>query len=270
MSLRTISRSAVGGYVKLLRLPWDAAFARARAPERIIPGGRLPWTASKHGCAASPAERCETTNSCETPNGGDWPRTNAPGPTACGQSAQRRSEHADERLSDRVKEAQQQRRQAAGQAAGRKKTAEQRRQAESTRIAAVESRRRRANESAAAAKQEAIEHRSKRARLQQLDEEADALAKEAGRADREERVAAPTSSRGQGEGRAQAGAGLGTHATSRRRHRAGEADTGPVEAAAAGGQPDARRVASVGDRAPVAQAHAHACDGTARQPGPRA
>ena len=57
-----------------------------RAPERIIPAGRLPWTASKHGCAASPAERCETTNSCETPNGGDWPRTNAPAPAACGQT----------------------------------------------------------------------------------------------------------------------------------------------------------------------------------------
>jgi colicin import membrane protein len=177
MNLRTISRSAVGGYLKLLRLPWDAAFAARTSTGENHSGGTLAldrFEARLRGIAGRALRDDELVRDAERRRLAADERARAGRLRAAAQS---RSEHADERFADRVKEAQQQRRQAAGQAAGRKKTAEQRRQAESRRIAAVESRRRRANERTAAAKQEAIEHRSKRARLQQLDEEADALAK---------------------------------------------------------------------------------------------
>jgi colicin import membrane protein len=178
MSMRTISRSAVGAYVKALRLPFDAAVSmRARngrtdqsratttldrfeATFRSIAGRtlgdqELQRDAERRRLAAAERERA------------DGLRT----------EAERRSELAEERLSEKEEKAEQQRRQAARRAADLKKRAEQRRKAETRRIADLESQRRRASEKAKGRRAEAIEGRSKRARLKQLDVEADGLAK---------------------------------------------------------------------------------------------
>jgi colicin import membrane protein len=177
MSMRTISRSAVGGYIKLLRLPWDAAFAARASTGENHSGGTIVldrFEARLRSIAGRALHDDELVRDAERRRLAADERARA---GRLRVDAQRRSEHAEERLTGRVKEAQQQRRQAARQAADRKKDAERRRQAESRRIDALEARRRRANESAAAAKEEAIEHRSKGARLQQLDEEAHTLAR---------------------------------------------------------------------------------------------
>ena len=126
MSLRTISRSAVGGYIKLLRLPLDAAVGlRTRNGGMALREGPSPSTVSKHACGASPAGRWATKNWCGTPSAGGWPRMSASGPAALRAEAQGGSELAEERLSEKEEKAEQQRRQAARRAAERKKRAEQ-------------------------------------------------------------------------------------------------------------------------------------------------
>lgn len=178
MSLRTISRSAVGGYVKLLRLPFDGAarlrprneedgpsrgtlaLDRFEATFRRVAGGmlgddELVQDATRRRVAVDERQRAFRLRA----------------------EAGRRTDLAEERLSANEEKAEQQRRQASQRAAERKRQAEKRRQSESGRIAEDEARRRRANENAAAQRAEAIEDRSKRSQLRQLDREADALAK---------------------------------------------------------------------------------------------
>jgi hypothetical protein len=178
MSLRTISRSAVGGYVKLLRLPLDAAVGartrngRADHSDGTIRLDRLE--ATLRGIAG------RTLRDEELVRDANRRRLAADERERAGRlrvEAQTRSEHADQQLSSKEQKADQRRRQAARHTADRKQRAEQRRQAETRRIADLQSRRRAANEQATARKEEAIEDRVKRTRLQQLEEEADALAK---------------------------------------------------------------------------------------------
>ena len=178
MSARTISRSVVGGYVKLLRLPFDAAVGlRTRNGRRDLSVGTITldrFEARLRSIAG------HTLRDDELVRDADRRRLAADERERAGHlraEAQRRSEHAEERLSEREKKADQQRRQAARRAADRKKRAEQQQGAETRRIAGLETRRRRANEKATARKAEAIDDRSKRSRLRQLDQEADALAK---------------------------------------------------------------------------------------------
>jgi hypothetical protein len=178
MTLRTISRSAVGGYIRLLRLPLNAAVGlrtrngrtdtsattlrldRLEATLRRVAGRtlgdeELVRDADRMLIAADERERAGRLRA----------------------EAQRRSERADERLSEREEQAELQRRRAAERAASRKKQADKQRLAERRRIEKIEAQRRRANENGAARREQAIEDRSKRSRLQQLDKEADALAK---------------------------------------------------------------------------------------------
>jgi hypothetical protein len=178
MSLRTISRSAVGGYVKLLRLPLDAAVGlRTRNGGTDLSGGKITldrFEARLRRIAGRTLRDNELVRDAERRRLAADERERAGRLRA---EAQRRSEHAEERLSEREKKAEHQRREAARRAADRRKRAERQREVESRRVADLESRRRRANEKATTRKAKAIDGRSKRARLQQLDEEADALAK---------------------------------------------------------------------------------------------
>lgn len=173
MSMRTTSRSAVRGYVKLLRLPLDAA-----AGMRTRNGGRIGLDrleAVVLGVAGRTLRDEELVRDGERVRLAADERERAARLRA---DAQTRSEVAEKRLSEKEETAEQQRREAARRAADRKKRADQQRQAETRRVAGVESQRRRASQTAQARKEEAIEGRAKRVRLEQLDEEADALAKQ--------------------------------------------------------------------------------------------
>ena len=178
MSLRTISRSAVGGYVKLVRAPLDVA---VRLRPRNRGNDHAPGTIALDRFEArlrSIAGR--TLGDEELVRDADRRRLAADERERAGRlraEAHRRSEFAAGRLSEKEEQAGQQRRRAAQRAAERKQQAGTRRQAETRRIADVEARRRRANKNEAVRKEAAIDDRSKRARLQQLDREADALAK---------------------------------------------------------------------------------------------
>jgi colicin import membrane protein len=181
MSLRTVSRSAIGGYVKLLRLPLDASVGlRARNGASGPSAGTIAidrFEARLRRVAGKTLRDEELVRDAERRRLAADERQRS---LDLRTEAQKRSQHAEERLSEKESQAEQQRRAAARRSADRKKRAVQQRKAESRRIAEIESRRRRANEKATVDKEEEIEDRSKRARLQQLDEEADALAKRQG------------------------------------------------------------------------------------------
>jgi hypothetical protein len=178
MSPRTISRSAIVGCVKLLRLPWDATVTmRTRnggknLSQTTIALDRLE--ARVLGIAGRTLRDDELVVDAERRKEAADERERAGRLRA---EAEARSEHAEERLSEQQRLANQQRRQAVRRAADRKKRADQRSKAEGRRIAGLQSRRRIANEKVTARKAKAIDDRSKRSRLQQLDHEADALAK---------------------------------------------------------------------------------------------
>jgi hypothetical protein len=179
MSLRTISRSAIGGYFKLLRLPLDAAFAlRPRNRQGDSSGATIAldrMEATLRGIAGRTLGDEELVRDAERRRLAANERERA---RRLRSEAEKRSEQAGERLSKKAEKADHQRHRASQRATERKKQAEQSRRAETRRIAEIEARRRRASKNAAARKEEAIEDRSKRARLQQLNGEADALAKQ--------------------------------------------------------------------------------------------
>lgn len=174
MTLRQLSRTAVGGYLKLLRLPLDAAagMGRRNGSRRTIALDRL------EARARSLAGR--TLRDDELVRDGELRRLAADERDRARRlrsEAQRRSEHAEQQLSEREKGAARQRREAARRAATKTKQADRQRQAEVRRVADLEAQHRHANEKATARNADAIEERSKRSRLQQLDKEADALEK---------------------------------------------------------------------------------------------
>src|SRR5688500_5831404 len=178
MSLRTISRTAIGGYVKMLRLPLDAAIGlRERTGANGVSEGIIVldrFEARLRSIAGWTLRDDELVRDAERRRLAADKRERA---VRLRTEAQTRSQRADARLSDRVEKAEQLRRQAARRAEDRKKRAERKREGESRRIAGVESRRRRANENVTARKAKAIQDRSKHVRLQQLNEKADTLAK---------------------------------------------------------------------------------------------
>jgi hypothetical protein len=164
MSPKTISRAAIGGYLKLLRLPLDAA------------AGILDRSGN-----GRPSGTQVALDRIEARLRGAAGRTL--GDEQLVEDAERRRLAADERararrLHDDADRQSEQGRDAARRTAERKRRAEQKRQAETRQIEEAEERRRRAVKDAAARREDAIEDRSKRARLGQLDEEAAALSKE--------------------------------------------------------------------------------------------
>ena len=201
MSLQTISRTAVDGYLKLLRLPADAvagvlrprnrrdgettavelALDRVEARLRDVAGSvlrdpQLREDARRRRVAANERERALELRA----------------------AAGRRSLEADDELATRAETAEQHRRDAARREQEKKERAQQQRAAESRQLAHVESRRRAAVEDDAKNAEEAVDDRSRRVRLEQLqaetqtlDEEQDALTGR-GDAQRLRRAAAET------------------------------------------------------------------------------
>ena len=178
MTPRTISRSAVGGYVKLLRLPFDVALRLRAGNGRNDPSaGAIAldrFEARFRSIAGRTLRDEELIQDAERRRVAADERMRA---VRLRAEANWRSDRADERLSKTEEQAEQQRRRASQRSAERNQRAEQRRQAETRRIAELEARRRRESKNAASLKEESIEKRSKRTRLQQLDHEGEALTK---------------------------------------------------------------------------------------------
>jgi hypothetical protein len=172
MNLRTIPRAAVGGYVKLLRLPIDTALAlmgrngatkvavdRAEATARGVAGQalgdeELKAEAGRRSAAADERARANRLRA----------------------EAQSRQQEADAELEAEQRKAEERRRQAAKRAADRRKQAAKQRDARKQQATKSAGARKQANAKAAEAEQEAIEDRAERARLEQLDREAVAIA----------------------------------------------------------------------------------------------
>jgi colicin import membrane protein len=169
----------VDGYLKLLRFPLDAAVGvglRNRAADRSTATIRLDRAeAGLRGLAGRTLGDEELRRDAELRRAAADERERA---VRLRVTAQRRTELADERLSETEDKAERRRRQAAARAAERKARAERRQRAETGRVREVEAQRRRANGKAAAQQAAALEERSKHVRLEQLDEEADALKKQ--------------------------------------------------------------------------------------------
>jgi hypothetical protein len=174
--IRTISRSAIGGYIKLLRFPFDSGIRllgnghRASRAELVVDrfdavarevAGRtlrdkeLQEDGARLRAATSERERAQFLR----------------------EEAERRSGQADGRIADREKQAKRARREAVRRSEDRKKRADRRRQTEGRRLIETKARREAAAKNAAAETEAALNHRAKEGRLEQLDEEASALAK---------------------------------------------------------------------------------------------
>lgn len=178
MSLQTISRGAVDGYLKLIRLPADVvagvlrprngrdgettavelALDRLEASLRDVAGSvvhdpKLREDAGRRRVAANERERALELR----------------------DAAERHSHEADAELASRAQTAAQQRQSAARREQEKKARAQQKRAAESRQLAQVENRRRATvNEQA----KDAVHDRSRRARLEQLQTETKTLDEE--------------------------------------------------------------------------------------------
>lgn len=93
------------------------------------------------------------------------------------EEAEGRSHRADERIAERERHAKRQRRDAVRRSNEKKEKAERERQAEKRRLKAVEERRKGEVKKSAAETKASLNHKAKKGRLDQLDEEAGALAK---------------------------------------------------------------------------------------------
>jgi hypothetical protein len=174
--IRTISRSAIGGYLKLLRFPFDAGIRllgnghRASRAELVLDR----FDAVAHEVAGRALRDEELLEDGARLRAATNERERA---QSLREEAERRSERADGRVADREKQAERQRREAVRRSEDRKKRADRRRQTEGRRLTDVEARRKAAAKKAAAETKATLNHRAKEGRLEQLDEEASALAK---------------------------------------------------------------------------------------------
>jgi hypothetical protein len=174
MTLRTISRMAVGGSLKLARSPIDGvlraaggsspvvhaklAVDRTEAKIRALAGKALgdealQEDARRRGRAANERERAVQLRA----------------------KAELRSERADERVAAQEREAERRRAQAAQTAKRKRQQAQERRDLHKRTAAEATRRRRNAAETSAAQAEKVIEERAKLGRLEHLDTKADAL-----------------------------------------------------------------------------------------------
>jgi hypothetical protein len=181
MSLQTIPRTAVDGYLKLLRLPADAvarafrpkhahdgettgvelALDRAEATLRDVAGSvlhdpELRDDARRRRAAANERERALTLRA----------------------AAERRGQEADAELATRAKTAEQHREDAARREQEKKERADKKRATESRQLAEIESRRRATVNGQAKDAKDAVRDRSRRVRLDQLKTETKTLDEE--------------------------------------------------------------------------------------------
>jgi hypothetical protein len=174
--IRTISRSAVGGWISVVRFPFDAAL---RLLGDSHPASRAELALDRFDAAARErAGRALRDDELQE----DGARRRAATrkreeALSLREEAERRSLQADERIADRERHAERQRRGAARRASDMKKQAERERREETRRLKAVEARRKMGVKKSAAETKASLNHRAKKDRLDQLDQEASALAK---------------------------------------------------------------------------------------------
>jgi hypothetical protein len=177
MSLRTIPRAALGGYVKLLRWPLDTTLRLAGRGNGSTSGAALAvdrLDASARAAAGSVMGDDELRRDAELRRKAADEREDALHLRA---EAERRSEQADERFTRTRKEAERKRDKAAKTAQQRKQAAEKQRAAKERRAVEAEQKRKQAAEKAAAERKETIGDHAREARIEQLDAKAEALAK---------------------------------------------------------------------------------------------
>lgn len=172
MSLRSIPRTFLDSYLKVVKWPVDRAGSRlggekaeiaidrADATVRataatVIGDGELREDAQRRFTAADERERALKLR----------------------LEAELRAERADDKLQERKQSAAQQKQAAAKRAADAKQRAEKAKQAKKKNLEEVEARRLQSNDAATAKKEEAIEAKERRQRLEALNEEAEALEK---------------------------------------------------------------------------------------------
>ena len=174
MGLRDIPRTAVGGYIKLARLPIDAglklagrggngngaklATDRAEATAReaaatVLADDELRQDAKKRHRATDERQRAAKLRA----------------------RAQEKSQKADAELTERQEKAEQRRKQAAKRADQRKDTAQDTAKKRQQRAAETERKRKQASAKAAAQVEEQISDKERRARLEQLETKTAAL-----------------------------------------------------------------------------------------------
>lgn len=176
MSMRTIPRSAVGGALKLARLPLDVAISLLpRNGDGARPAASIAvdrWEATLREVAGYALADDELREDAIRRRAAADERARA---LRLREAAERRRGEADERIDDRVETAEQQRAAAEERAERRRRRAE-REAAERKRAAArTETRRKAAAREARAKVDEAIEEQADEARLEQLEAEAKAL-----------------------------------------------------------------------------------------------
>jgi hypothetical protein len=176
VNVRVIPRTAVDGYLKLVRLPFDAAvgllpengtgrgtaatlvFDRVDAAARTLAGAVLGDPVLREDAARRHRAADER---------GRAFRLRA--------QAERRSEGAESRLGERQDQAARQRQRAKQRAEATRRQAERRREQKTRQAAKTESKRRGTSRKAAARVDGAVDARARKARLKTLDSKADAL-----------------------------------------------------------------------------------------------
>ncbi|HEX8205010.1 MAG TPA: hypothetical protein VF587_03010 [Solirubrobacteraceae bacterium] len=174
MGLRDIPRTAVGGYIKLARLPIDT-------------GLKLVGRGGNGDAAKLAADRVDATarEAAGTVLGDEQLKTDGRKRHEATEQRQRaaklrtqarhKSAQADEELNERQAAAEKRRKQAAQRASQRKETAQEAARKRQQRAAETERKRKQASEKAAAKLEEQISDEERRARLEQLETKTAAL-----------------------------------------------------------------------------------------------
>lgn len=174
--VRTITRSAVSGYIRLVRFPFDSA-TRVLGDSRW--GSRAELAVDRFDAAAREVAGRALRDEQLLEDGGRLRAATNERERAQSlrEEAERRSQRADSRIADREKQAKREREETARRSQDRRRRADRQHQADSRRLVEAEARRVAAAKKAAAETKAALNHRAKEGRLEQLDEEASALAK---------------------------------------------------------------------------------------------
>ena len=170
MSLRSIPRTAVDSYLKLVKWPLERGASRVGGEKAELAVDRADATV--RATAASVLGDTQLREDAERRFTAADERERA---MKLRLEAELKSERADEKLQERKQSAAQQKQAAAKRAAESKARAEKARQAKKKNLEEVERRRREAAEEAAAKREETIASKERRERLETLNKEAEAL-----------------------------------------------------------------------------------------------
>jgi colicin import membrane protein len=176
MSIRAIPRNAVGGAVKLARLPLDVAVSLLpRDGDSARPAARIAidrWDATVRQIAGFALHDEEMRADAIRRRAAADERARA---LRLQESAEQRRAAADERLADRVEHAEEQREAAEARAERQRRQATEQRAERTASAARTEARRKAANRKSHGQAEEAIEEEADQARVEQLEAEAEVI-----------------------------------------------------------------------------------------------